>query len=159
LGLSPQPSAPGIPLARLFAMSYHHFLEGLHSRLAELGWHDVRPSYGFVLLAARDAPITQMEIAALMGTTKQAASVLVAGMEQAGYLRRTGAASDGRVKSFGLTERARELLDVVEAVYAELEARWADVIGRPALEDIRRDVQAALEATHGGVLPGIRPTK
>jgi DNA-binding MarR family transcriptional regulator len=140
-------------------MSYHHFLEGLHTRLAELGWQDVRPSYGFVLLAARDAPITQTQITALMGTTKQAASVLVAGMEHAGYLRRTGAGHDGRVKALALTPRAHELLDVVEAVYAELEAQWADVIGRPAVETIRDGLRAALESTHGGVLPGIRPTK
>ncbi len=152
-------NGPEIPLARLFAMAYHHMVEALHGRLAELGWQDVRPSYGFVLLAAREHPITPREVAALMGTTKQAASVLVTGMEQAGLLERGRTAADGRVKSLALTARARDLLGVVEGVYAELEAEWADVIGRPHVEAIRRDLQVALLAMHGGSLPGIRPTR
>ena len=53
----PGPEAP-IPLARLFAMAYYHFVDALHTRLAELGWDDVRPAYGFVLLAARHASLT-----------------------------------------------------------------------------------------------------
>lgn len=140
-------------------MSYHHFLENLHTRLVEFGWLDVRPSYGFVLLAARDAPTTPTGIASLMGTTKQAASVLVAAMQQAGYLQRAGGTQDGRVKSVELTPRARELLRVVEHIYADLESQWAGVIGAPALETVRRDLRTALEATNGGALPGIRPTK
>lgn len=149
---------PPIPLARLFAMAYHHFLDNLHTRLPALGWHDVRPSYGFVLLAARNAPTTATEVAQLMGTSKQAASVLVMAMHDAGYLQRATAARDGRLKAVELTPRARELLEVVEGIYADLESQWADVIGAPALEAVRRDVRTALEATNGGVLPGIRPT-
>lgn len=148
-----------MPLARLFAMAYHHFIQALHERLAGLGWLDVRPSYGFVLYAARDRPTTPTEIAALLGITKQAASVLVASMTEAGYLQRTAAGRDGRVKSVASTDRARELLRVVEGIYAELEGEWAAVIGADPLEAMRRDLRTALETTHGGVLPAIRPTR
>ena len=147
-----------IPLARLFAMAYHQLIEGLHSRLVERGWHDVRPSYGFVLLAARHAPTTPKEIAAVMGTTKQAASALVTSMEAAGYLEARAGSADGRVKRVALTPRARRLLVVVEGIYADLEAEWAGVVGGDAVEAVRTTVRDALLATNGGTLPGVRPT-
>jgi DNA-binding MarR family transcriptional regulator len=147
-----------MPLARLFAMAFHHFVDGLHERLAEQGWSDVRPSYGFVLLAAREGPTTPGEIARLLGVTKQAASVLVAQMQQIGYLEAAASPGDGRVKAVTLTARAGELLGVVEQIYGELESGWAEVIGRDAVEAVREHVRAALEGTHEGKLPGVRPT-
>ena len=45
-------------LARLFAMAYRQLIDGLHERLRDQGWTDVRPAFGFVLLAARAGPIT-----------------------------------------------------------------------------------------------------
>lgn len=147
-----------IPLARLFAMAYHQLIEGLHTRLIERGWHDVRPAYGFVLLAARHAPTTPKEIAALMGTTKQAASALVASMESAGYLEARAGSTDGRVKRVALTPRARRLLGVVEGIYADLETEWADVVGSDAVDAVRATIIDALLATNGGTLPGVRPT-
>jgi DNA-binding MarR family transcriptional regulator len=147
-----------MPLARLFAMAFHHFVDGLHRRLAEEGWTDVRPAYGFVLLAAREGPVTPGEVARLLGVTKQAASVLVARMGEAGYLEPAAPTGDGRVRAVVLTAKARELLGVVEAIYAELEAGWAAVVGPDAVETVRGTVRAALEGTHGGRLPGVRPT-
>ncbi|WP_163567530.1 MarR family winged helix-turn-helix transcriptional regulator [Fodinicola feengrottensis] len=91
-------AAETVPLARLFAMAYGHLIDGLHARLAEQGWHDVRPAFGFILLAVRSGPITATEIAALMGTTKQAASKLVTAMDEAGYVQHTVHPGDSRAK-------------------------------------------------------------
>ena len=49
---------PRSPLARLCAMAYRDLVDGLHQRLVERGWNDVRPAFGFALLAARDVPTT-----------------------------------------------------------------------------------------------------
>ena len=57
-----------------------------------------------MLLAARDEPTSVSELAALMGTTKQAASKLVESMVAAGYVQR-GAGERWRVG--GGTTRAR----------------------------------------------------
>ena len=51
--ISPSPAGEP-PLARLFAIGYRLLIDQLHDRLRALGWTDVRPAYGFVLLAARD---------------------------------------------------------------------------------------------------------
>ena len=42
-----------VPMARLLAMAYRQLIDGLHERLPAVGFTDVRPSYGFVLLAVR----------------------------------------------------------------------------------------------------------
>jgi DNA-binding MarR family transcriptional regulator len=149
---------PEVPLARLFAMAYRFLVESLHERLRERGWTDVRPAFGFVLLAARDGPTTTTELATLMGATKQAASKLAASMTESGYLVQGAGTADARRRPLSLTARGRRLLATVEEIYAGLEAEWADVIGEPALRRIRRDLTRVIAASHDGELPPVRPT-
>jgi DNA-binding MarR family transcriptional regulator len=144
-------------LARLFAIAYRSLIDGLHEQLAARGWTDVRPAFGFVLLAARHAPTTSTELAALMGTTKQAASKLVDVMVDAGYVRRTAGRDDARQRPIRLTARGTRLLAAVEAIYDELEAEWAEIIGAAALERLRHDLVRVL-ADDAGDLPPVRPT-
>ena len=87
------------PLARLFAVGYRTLIENLHVELRSRGWTDIRPAYGFVLLAAREKTAVS-DLATLMGMTKQAASKLVDGMVESGYLERsTGAQMAGARRS------------------------------------------------------------
>lgn len=148
----------GMPLARLFAMAFRYLIDELHRRLADRGWPDMRPPYGFVLVAAREQPLTSSAIASLMGMTKQAASKLVDAMEDEGFVERRPDGEDGRAKLVGLTPRGHRLLDDVEDVYAELESEWADVVGPDRVESLRTDLLAVMRATHDGELPPIRPT-
>lgn len=145
------------PLARLFAIAYRSFIDGLHTRLAERGWSDVRPNYGFVLIAARDNGIQSSEIAVLMGISKQAASKLIESMEGAGYVRRDPHPADQRAKIIHLTALGAELLVAVEEIYEELEQTWADAIGRKQVETVRTGITKALMETNDGQLPAIRP--
>jgi DNA-binding MarR family transcriptional regulator len=128
--MTPATSGEAPPLARLFAIGYRLLIDGLHDRLRARGWTDVRPAFGFVLLAARDQPTSVSELAALTGATKQAASKLVETMVAAGYVQRGVDAQDRRQRPVHLTSRGRELLRSVEQIYAELEQEWANVIGR-----------------------------
>lgn len=146
------------PLARLFAMAYRDLIESLHERLRERGWVDVRPAFGFALLAARDRETTATELATLMGTTKQAASKLAAAMVDAGYLLQGVGAADGRQRPLRLSARGRKLLATVEEIYAELEAEWAQAIGTQALHRLRGDLSRAIASFHDGDLPPVRPT-
>jgi DNA-binding MarR family transcriptional regulator len=146
----------GPPLARLFAVGYRSLIDGLHDRLRARGWLDVRPAFGFVLLAARTGPTTATELAALMGTTKQAASKLIDAMVESGYVRRHGTAPDARRRPTELTPRGRRLLRTVEGIYAELEAEWAAVIGAQRIERLRSDLLTVL-SSDTGALPPVRP--
>jgi DNA-binding MarR family transcriptional regulator len=147
-----------VPMARLLAMSYRLMIDGLHSRLPGAGFTDVRPAYGFVLLATRGNGTTTVELAKLLGVTKQAASKLLGSMEAAGYVRRSTDTTDGRIRNIELAERGEQLLVAVESIYAELEQQWAGVIGAPAVEQIRADLSNILLAANEGQFPMIRPT-
>ncbi len=144
------------PLARLTTMAARTLVDNLHERLVARGFHDVRPAFGYVLLATRDRPTSGGEIAALMGMTKQAASKLVDAMVVEGLVARRAHATDSRKQEVTLSAKGRRLLTEVESIYAELEAEWAKLIGRDRLEALRRDLTTILEATHGG-LPPVRP--
>jgi len=153
--VAPEPA--GVPLARLFAMAYRYFIEELHERLRVRGWTDLRPAYGFVLLAARRQPTTATALAALLGMTKQAASKLMAAMITAGYLAETAGTTDARVRPLALTSRGARLLAAVEEIYGELEAEWADILGPRRLQALRTDLTRAVTAPTGGQLPALRP--
>lgn len=149
--------APKVPLARLTAIAARTLIDGLHEHLVARGIHDVRPAFGYVLLAVRDEPTSGGAIASLMGMTKQAASKLVDAMVEAGLVKRRADPSDARKQEVVLLAKGRRLLAEVESIYAELEAEWAKVLGRDRLEALRRDLLTVLEATHGGRLPRVRP--
>lgn len=147
----------GQPLARLLAIGYRTLIDALHDRLRAQGWTDVRPAFGYVLLAARDKPVTSSELAALMGTSKQATSKLIDLMESCGYLRRNVDTDDARQRPVTLTKLGHELLSTVESNYDELEREWADNIGQRNLDRLRRDLTKIL-TTPDGNLPAVRPT-
>lgn len=150
---------PAIPLARLFAMGMGSLVDRLHERLDEGEFAGIRSDFAFVLLAARDSTPTGNEVAQLMGTTKQGASKLVDAMEAEGLVVRRPHPEDARAKAIHLAPRGRRMLAAAEAIYAELETEWARVLGRGRLEELRRDLERALRATHDGGLPPIRPSR
>ena len=133
-------------------------VDDLHERLAERGWDDVRPAFGFVLLATRHQAITGAELAVLMGTSKQATSKLITSMTAAGYIEPTNTTSDGRARPVRITHKGASLLDVVEEVYAEIESEWAAVIGVAEVDVLRHDLTTVLTQRHSGQLPPVRPT-
>ena len=149
-------SEPPVPLARLFAMAYRLLVDQLHERLAERGWTDVRPAFGFVLLALRAGPASLRELPAALGTSKQAVSKLVDAMVSAGYVERVPHPDDARAKRVRLSRRGHDLLVTVEDIYRELEGDWARTLGHRELAGLRADLEAVLRAAHGGALPAVR---
>ena len=147
-----------VPLARLLAMGYRWMIDELHVRLRAQGWDGIRPAYGFVLLVAREGPITPTALAAALDVSKQAASKLADAMVADALLARTRDPGDSRLRVLTLAARGEQLLDAVEAIYADLEEEWAAVIGPTALRQTRQRLTTALTAVHGGTLPVIRPT-
>jgi DNA-binding MarR family transcriptional regulator len=152
------PSAERPPLARLFAMAFRSQIDTLHDELAARGWDDVRPAFGFVLLAARDQPTTSTALAELMGITKQATSKLIDTMQGAGYVVRTTDGVDGRQRLVVMTKRGAKLLVAVEEIYQSIETQWADIIGARDIERMRTSLIKVMEHTNSGQLPPVRPT-
>ena len=138
-------------------MAYRQLIDRLHERLAAEGYTDVRPTFGYVLLAVRDGPTTGADIALLLGVTKQAASKLVDAMEQGGYVRRQTHGDDARAKEIAITARGRRFLVTVESIYRDLEGEWAEVTSKKRVEALRDDLRTIVEVAHGGQLPAVRP--
>jgi DNA-binding MarR family transcriptional regulator len=151
-------SEGAVPLARLFAMGFRLLIDGLHERLAERGWTDVRPAFGFVLLALRAGPASLKDLPDVLGTSKQAVSKLVDAMVAAGYVERAVDPGDARARRVQLSARGRELLAAVEEIYAELEEGWAGVLSADRLVALREDLTLVLRTAHGGTLPAVRTT-
>ena len=149
-------TTPPVPLGRLFAMAYRLLVDGLHERLPERGWRDVRPAFGFVLLALRGGPVSLRDLPGVLGTSKQAVSKLVEAMVAAGYVERATDPADARAKRVRLSDRGQALLADVDGIWRELEEAWADALGETRLARLRGDLETALRAAHGGVLPAVR---
>ncbi|MEO5817442.1 MAG: MarR family winged helix-turn-helix transcriptional regulator [Gemmatimonadaceae bacterium] len=152
------PASP-VPLARLLALAYRQLIDELHLRLAAEGYADVRPTFGYVLLALREQPTTGADIALLLGVTKQAASKLIDVMEHGGYVRRDTHSDDARAKTIAITAKGRKVLVTMEAIYRDLEAGWAHITSKKRVEALRTDLRKIVEAAHGGQLPAVRPTR
>ena len=149
-------SEPPVPLARLLAMAYRLLVDGLHERLPERGWTDVRPAFGFVLLALRGGPVSLRRLPAVLGTSKQAVSKLVDAMVAAGYAERAIDPGDSRAKRVQLSARGSALLADVEEIWAELEDGWAQTLGDDRMAGLRADLETVLRRAHGGSLPAVR---
>jgi DNA-binding MarR family transcriptional regulator len=145
-----------VPLARLLAMAYRLLVDGLHERLRARGWTDVRPAFGFVLLALRAGPGSLRNLPGVLGTSKQAVSKLVSAMVDAGYVELTADPADARAKQVRLSDRGWALLGEVEAIWAELEQDWAATLGADRLTALCADVETVVRAAHGGALPEVR---
>lgn len=146
-----------IPLARLFVMGAGYLVARLHERLAEEGWEDIRPSFGFVLARLHDGSATITTLSSFLGITKQAGSKTIEQMERGGLVEVGAHPSDARARLVFITPEGERLREAAERIYAELEAEWAMDIGADAVESMRRDLDTALRATNAGVLPPIRP--
>lgn len=145
------------PIGRLLAMALGIAVDELHERLAERGWERTRPLWGFVLLSLRDRPCSISQIATLLGTTKQAAAKVVAGLEDAGLAERRTNPRDRRATTIRLSPRGHRFLADAERCYAEIEAGWAVAIGRRQLAAVRNGLAAAITARCGPQRPPIRP--
>ena len=143
-------------MARLFAIAYRQLVVELHNELRRRGWTDLRPAFGFALLAVRDRPLSNVELASVMGMTKQAAAKLVDAMVEAGYVVRSASAEDGRVRLVQLTARGRRLQTTAEEIYVELESRWAQTIGPVRLAALRDDLLTVLSKDQSE-MPPVRP--
>jgi DNA-binding MarR family transcriptional regulator len=147
------------PLARLFAIAYRQLTDDLHDQLQNEGWRDVRPAFGFVLVAARERPTSVAEVASLTGVTKQAASKLVDMMARSGYVQRAVNADDRRQHPVALTARGRALLEAVEQSYTDLETEWAKIIGAQQLEHMRQNLIRVVSSADGQLPPVRSPTQ
>ena len=109
-------------------------------RLMELtrakGHRDLKLSFEQVLTHVGPAGGRIQQMAAIHDVSKQAISAIATELEQLGYLRRNPDPLDARQVVLVLTPKGRRLITDSVASGAELEAEFAGIVGRAALQRV-----------------------
>ena len=110
----------------------------LHRCLAEAGHTDVRPAHGAVFQFLDDAGTRVSALAERAQMTKQSMAELVSHLEARGYVERVPDPTDRRARLVRATARGRELLPIALGAIGEIEAAWADRLGKGGMAQLRR---------------------
>ena len=143
----------GYDLTVLLALAFGSVVDELHRRLAALGYDDVRPAHGFAFVRLTPDGATGNELAEHLGVTKQAASHMVDYLVERGYVERRPHPTDGRGKIVALTARGWACIAATETIFADIERRWADIVGADRMEMLRADLRHVVAEAHDGRSP------
>jgi DNA-binding MarR family transcriptional regulator len=117
------PSAAEPDLGILLTAAISVFKVRLHAHLADAGYDDIGPSFGFVFRSLADAPLSLADLAARLGISSQGALKIVADMTERGYVERRNDPEDRRVLKVALTARGRSALREARRFHATTERR------------------------------------
>ena len=110
-------------LGFLLAKAAQRWNELLGRRLAAVGFEEVRPSYGSVLVPLfEDDGLRMGELARRARLSKQTMTHMVRRLERDGLIERRGDPEDGRASRIFLTARSRALEPVASDVLRELDS-------------------------------------
>jgi DNA-binding MarR family transcriptional regulator len=104
-------------------------VQGIHRRVAEAGFDDLRPAHGFVFARISHGGATTADLAELLGVTKQAAAQLVEELVRKGYVERRLHPSDARARLLALTERGWACTRAADAAAVATVAPWRELLG------------------------------
>lgn len=111
-------------IARTLLRLTTQLVVGIQDGLAAQGFTDVRPAHGFAFLRISQGPTTIAELAEHLGITKQAASQLVAQLDERGYLTRRPNPVDGRAQLLSLTARGQACTQAAQRAGTATVQRW-----------------------------------
>jgi len=101
----------------------------LRQAYAESGFGDVRRSHGYVLRNLEQQGSRVTDIARRAGITKQTAGKIVQELQRLGYVTVEGVSGDNRVRLVSFSPRGRELVNVSQALVAQIHAAYAGQVG------------------------------
>ena len=129
------PARPLIGL--LLRLVYQHYSQDIEAALTAAGFGDIRPAHANVFPFVPPEGITVSELAELARVRKQTMAQAVGQLERMGYVERRANTADRRSRLVFLTARGRSVPPVTHATAAQVEERWAELIGPAELEALR----------------------
>ncbi|MFP5392202.1 MAG: MarR family winged helix-turn-helix transcriptional regulator [Gammaproteobacteria bacterium] len=134
---------PAADFGILLNTAFGAFKDALHVHLAEGGFDDVGPSFGYVFRLLEEGPLNLRAVADALAITPQGALKIVNDMVEKGYVERADDAQDKRVRALSLTPRAHAAIARARAFHRNFERQLGKRVGpetaaaaRIALEDI-----------------------
>jgi DNA-binding MarR family transcriptional regulator len=123
-------------LAMLVLRAATEVVDGIQEGMAARGYDDLRPAHGFAFARIASADTTVVDLAEHLGTTKQAASQLVAGLVERGYVVREPDPRDARARLLRLTEAGVACTRAAEAAAADVVAGWNENLPSASLGEL-----------------------
>jgi DNA-binding MarR family transcriptional regulator len=130
---APPPPLIGALLRMPWEVVQRRMLERLHER----GFDDLERPHLNVLRYPGPDGVRPSELAARLGTTKQALNYLLGELERLGYLERRPDRDDARSKRIALTPRGRAIVPVIRDAVVEVERDWAERLGPKRFGQLR----------------------
>jgi DNA-binding MarR family transcriptional regulator len=121
----------------------------LQQAVAQAGYPDMRPSFGFVIRALGEASLTLTQLAERLGVTKQAAIKVVDEMEARGFVERRLGQVDRRSKALRLTERGHGVRRAALAASHRMEDELRRDVGDRDVDAMRRVLVRFVEQNGG----------
>jgi DNA-binding MarR family transcriptional regulator len=139
---------PDLMLGALLRIAYRALMDGFEPAMAAAGYADVRLSHTPVLqpLSLRRDGMRASELAALAGMTKPSMGYLIEYLEQRGYVERVPDPSDKRAQLVRLTPHGWQMSQTGRKIVQQAQARWVDLIGQKAVEELRQCLQKLVAA-------------
>lgn len=135
--MADQGDVPALRVGALTRRLVRAVAERTRAELAGSGFADLRPVHNvvFAQLTRGGARITDM--AARVGITKQAVTLLVDHLEAGGYVARVADPSDGRAKLVELTDRGRAAANASLAIVEGIDRDWTARLGAQRLAELK----------------------
>ena len=125
------------------------FRQRIHADLMAAGHERITPAHMYVFQLPGPDGARPTELARRTNTTKQAMNHLLIGLERDGYLTREASPDDGRGTVIRITERGRDVEQIMQASSRRLEAEWTAVLGTATVRKLKQvlvEVDAVLDA-------------
>lgn len=130
-----------LPLPGLLGGAKQLVSTRLRQLLDEYGYPGVRGGHECVFRFLDTQGCRLTDLAARAGLSKQAVGEVVAEVERLGYVERTPAPEDGRVKIIRLTPRGKEAQDAAGRILDDIEREWAERFGADRIAAFRETLQ------------------
>lgn len=132
---------------QLLGRLLRQFRSELLAPAAGAGFDDLRDAHLQIFGNIGIDGIRLTHLAARAQLSPAATSALVDDLQASGYLERHPDPSDGRAKLIYPTRRGRRALDAAGDRVAEIEQRWADIVGRLAFDAAMQTLQDLVRAS------------
>ncbi|MFC9896666.1 MarR family winged helix-turn-helix transcriptional regulator [Nocardia sp. NPDC127579] len=129
--------AQELDLVILLGLGYQQFVHDLREALAQQGFGDAGPSYGYVFRSLDRRAMNISELADRLSITKQGAAQLVDEMENRGYVQRRPDPGDRRAKLLYLSEKGAAALAAARRFHRAAERDLVKAHGPDAVRTLR----------------------
>jgi DNA-binding MarR family transcriptional regulator len=138
------------PIGYLLRQTIHAFNSAMESGLRRHGLSS--PQFGALFVLAAEPGLSAADLARAMGTTPQAANMLVSGMEREGLVRREPHPTHGRILEIYATDEGARRFRAARPFIRRLEARMCDGLADAELAIVKRwlvDSARTMSETNG----------